>query len=430
MSHYDNICISPPTGEPPFDNHFGNYAWVSGEGNLAVYSNGFHSITQITCFGGAAYWYIAPDNVCWGGTFWGKAENSPLASYYNDGGSIVGIATDGVCEEWSSSSSSTAEYSHSSSSSSETSSSSEFCCTNPNWNGSVQFSGWSFTGMNPSNTDNCVLYVVESWYNPNQRIYIYKDLARLNLVASGINVGGGAQTITLNQANSSGLNGQVNWGGNPVNENTYYLQCPDVSSSSTSSMDFSSSSSTEAKTSSSETSMSSSSSSSKSISSSSSSKSESSSSSLDFSSSSSSSSSKSESSSSSTKSESSSSSTKSESSSSSTKSVSSSSSLSTEALPSSSSSTGLVFTLIGYLCVEINGSNTKNHYLPLYNHNIGTSTPSDRDFWGDIVASPENLVEDGFISMTVNGSTYWLHIYTADPSSSCCTNLQGTFRSI
>ena len=42
-----------------------------------------------------------------------------------------------------------------------------------------------------------------------------------------------------------------------------------------------------------------------------------------------------------------------------------------------------------------------------------------------------NLAEDGFISNTINGSTYWLHIYTADPViCDCCTNIQGTFRSI
>ena len=85
--------------------------------------------------------------------------------------------------------------------------------------------------------------------------------------------------------------------------------------------------------------------------------------------------------------------------------------------------------LYGYLCVEINGSSSKNHYLPLY-QDPAILPYSDRDFWGDIVVSPNNLIEDGFLSMIINGTTYWLHIYMADPSLSCCTNLSGTWRGI
>lgn len=100
---------------------------------------------------------------------------------------------------------------------------------------------------------------------------------------------------------------------------------------------------------------------------------------------------------------------------------------------SSSSSTENVFDLIGYLVVEINGSNTKNHFIPLYNHYTTGYTPSNRDFWGCIYAPGDlsNLVEDGFISNTINGSPYWLHVYTADAvACDCCTNVSGTFRSI
>jgi len=121
---------------------------------------------------------------------------------------------------------------------------------------------------------------------------------------------------------------------------------------------------------------------------------------------------------------------------SSTSSMSSDSSVSTQSSSSSvwinqsSSSSENVFEPIGYLCVEINGSDTKNHYIPLYYHYTPGHTASDRDFWGDIVVSPTNLVEDGFISNVVNGFTKWLHVYTADSSASCCTNLEGVYRSV
>ena len=100
---------------------------------------------------------------------------------------------------------------------------------------------------------------------------------------------------------------------------------------------------------------------------------------------------------------------------------------------SSSSSSGLVFDLIGYLVVEINGSNTKNYFLPLYNHNTGLYTASNRDFWGCIYAPGDlvNLAEDGFLSMTINSNPYWLHVYTADAVvCDCCSNLSGVWRPI
>ena len=95
---------------------------------------------------------------------------------------------------------------------------------------------------------------------------------------------------------------------------------------------------------------------------------------------------------------------------------------------STSSSSESEFNLVGYLCVEINGSNTKNHYIELDSFTTMGYTPSDRDFWGDIVALPGNLAEAGYLSMIINGNTYWLKVYMGDPASSCCTNLEGTWR--
>ena len=108
----------------------------------------------------------------------------------------------------------------------------------------------------------------------------------------------------------------------------------------------------------------------------------------------------------------------------------SSSSSSTQSENSSSSSSEHVWTLIGYLNCDINGSTNHIYWLPLYDHYKPGSTPSDRDFWGDINVLPNNLAEAGFLSMDINGDTKWMHVYTGDPGSACCTNLEGTWRSI
>lgn len=99
----------------------------------------------------------------------------------------------------------------------------------------------------------------------------------------------------------------------------------------------------------------------------------------------------------------------------------------------SSESSENVWNLIGYLVVEINGSTSKNHFLPLYSHSTEGYTESDRVFWGCIFTAGElsNLAEDGFLSTTINSNPYWLHIYTADAvECDCCTNLQGTWRPV
>ena len=111
---------------------------------------------------------------------------------------------------------------------------------------------------------------------------------------------------------------------------------------------------------------------------------------------------------------------------------SSSSSSSSQSSLSSSSSSNYEFTPYGYQVVEVNGSATKNQFLPLYNaSNPGTA--SDRDFWGCIYTPGEltNLSQAGFLSMTINASTYWMEIWTADAvACDCATNLTGTWRAV
>jgi len=100
---------------------------------------------------------------------------------------------------------------------------------------------------------------------------------------------------------------------------------------------------------------------------------------------------------------------------------------------SDSSSTENVWDFLGYLVVEINGSNSKDKFLPLYSHYNYIS--SDRDFWGCIYTDPKDLLglqEYAYLSMVVNGETYWMKIYeTSLPvACDCCSNLQGTVRLI
>jgi len=90
----------------------------------------------------------------------------------------------------------------SSSISSSSNSSSSGCCTALTCIGSSticsHFSGWTFTGMSYSNSDNCKLYVIFDYIGLLQKIEIYKDSSYVNLVAAGQGTTG---AITLSDFN-------------------------------------------------------------------------------------------------------------------------------------------------------------------------------------------------------------------------------------
>ena len=76
-----------------------------------------------------------------------------------------------------------------------------------------------------------------------------------------------------------------------------------------------------------------------------------------------------------------------------------------------------------YQCVELNGTNTKNHFIRTY---IGTSvgyTSSDKTFFGDTGTATN---DHGFQSLIINGTTYWLKVYNGNTTASCCSDLNGT----
>jgi len=119
------------------------------------------------------------------------------------------------------------------------------CCTDFQCSGTdcVEFSLWTFIGADETNTDNCILYASCDTFGTSQQIEIYKDVAFTSLVAIGQRTGIGI--ITLDERNSSGLTGTVQWTGNLIPYPSFLtLFCKASSSSdSSSSLDSSSSSS-------------------------------------------------------------------------------------------------------------------------------------------------------------------------------------------
>jgi hypothetical protein len=92
---------------------------------------------------------------------------------------------------------------------------------------------------------------------------------------------------------------------------------------------------------------------------------------------------------------------------------------------SSSSSSENLFTIYGYLNVNINGSTSKTYYIPLYSKGgQQTFTPSNIIFYGDIAFN--SVSPYGYLSMLINGSKEYLKIYTGPAGSGVCSNLIGT----
>jgi len=162
---------------------------------------------------------------------WSTESSSSSSS--SSSGSSSSSSSSSYIEEWSSSSSYSSSLSLSSYIelwSSSSSSSISACCDSPSCDGDAtacfSFSNWNFSGtMNPTNSDNCTLYF-DIYGIMEQEMFIYKDAARTEQVASGISSGSGSpETIYLNESNGSGLNGVVDWDGTIRTSGTMYLSC-------------------------------------------------------------------------------------------------------------------------------------------------------------------------------------------------------------
>ena len=149
-----------------------------------------------------------------------------------------------------SSSSSSMEYSSSSSSSDSSlsslssSSSSGYFCANPSCEGEgcLHFSNWNFDNIYEDDLGTDILYVRFNVFGSIQQVEIYRDPNYFELISIGQGTTG---SINLEERNSSGLSGSVDWDLTPTTYNsTAILYCLDRStSSSSSSLDSSSSSS-------------------------------------------------------------------------------------------------------------------------------------------------------------------------------------------
>ena len=78
------------------------------------------------------------------------------------------------------------------------------------------FATWSLTGISKSNTNDFMLYWNLTVSGTTYTVTLYKDVAKTLSVATGVRTGVG--TLTLSEANSSGLSGSVIISGVPVTD--------------------------------------------------------------------------------------------------------------------------------------------------------------------------------------------------------------------
>lgn len=83
------------------------------------------------------------------------------------------------------------------------------------------------------------------------------------------------------------------------------------------------------------------------------------------------------------------------------------------------------FTFNGNQTIEINGSNTKNHFIQLYSADTTGLMPSERVFWGDI--NDTDTILDGYIGILINGTKRYIPVYVGSATTGCCSNLQGEY---
>ena len=86
----------------------------------------------------------------------------------------------------------------------------------------------------------------------------------------------------------------------------------------------------------------------------------------------------------------------------------------------------ITFTFDNYLNVNINDADIKNNFIPLYSGST-SGRPYDRNeiFWGDR-NNTGSKINNGYISLIINGSQYYLPKYSGDTQYNCCSNLIGT----
>jgi len=83
------------------------------------------------------------------------------------------------------------------------------------------------------------------------------------------------------------------------------------------------------------------------------------------------------------------------------------------------------FTYDKNLALEVNDSANKDNYIKLYTGDTGGQTYDDvNKFYGDDTNTDE-LTSNGFVSITINSSTYYIQLYSGTNTTDCCSNLEG-----
>ena len=85
-------------------------------------------------------------------------------------------------------------------------------------------------------------------------------------------------------------------------------------------------------------------------------------------------------------------------------------------------------TSCGQLALTINNSVNKDNYITLYDGDTsGQTYDNENRFYGD--NTTDTIIENGYISIIINGNTYYLPLYKGTNTTDCCSNLVGSYDS-
>ena len=82
------------------------------------------------------------------------------------------------------------------------------------------------------------------------------------------------------------------------------------------------------------------------------------------------------------------------------------------------------FEFNNYVAVSINGTGGNTKFLATYTGSGGTPD-TNRVLWGDNT-NTENKIDTGFVSVVIDGTTYWLKTWVGGTGAGCSSNIVGT----
>ena len=86
-------------------------------------------------------------------------------------------------------------------------------------------------------------------------------------------------------------------------------------------------------------------------------------------------------------------------------------------------------TASGQLALTINGGANKDNYITLYTGDTsGQTYDNGNRFYGDDTNS-DKIKANGYITLPINGTTYYIPLYIGTNTTDCCSNLVGTYDS-